>query len=1177
MNAQQFVDHLKEKALLEESILEQLRQLIAQIGRDVTPEELVKLLVEEGHLTRFQGSKLLSDLPAMAESQQDDDYALKHDSLDGDQSVSPKRDQAPEEEEPIIDLTGDGAPLVEEEEIVDLEQAVVPAAPVAAAPDPLMDPLATPASQPAVAADPNVAAPPPDAEPITDDQAPSTLAELAVEKSPWDTKLIVLGSASFGLMGVLGFFLYLSITSHPPAEMLSRAQADYNAGSYTQSIGKYEDFIKRYPGHDEASLARARIGMSKILQVASTPDKALERCQKILPELQKEEKFNQVRDELALLLPNIVESFVDAALKSGDLQVKQTNLDLSVDAMKLVDTTSYIPASRKKGNAVLAAQLERIKEKTISLNRHIDRTTELNATIKEMEASSGQGNTRQAFNRRQDLLREFPELENDAILLNAVLRISESEQQLVKASASSEFEVSQQDHQLAAEDTVVTFVTSGEIIPTAGPHVAFVLAGGSVYGVEVRSGKVLWRRFVGFETIIHPRPVSADPAADALVVDGKRHELLRLDARSGALKWRLALNMPFSDPLLINGQAVVNTRPVAADDASQMLRVDLQSGAVAAAISFPMQVQVPPAYDVETNSFFQVGQHSNLYVVSAESNACTDVLYASHSDGGVQVGPVAAVGYVVICENVEEDRSLVRIFQTDKTTGKVKIAQRPISLKGKVVVPPIQYDRRVLVATDLGEIRVYEVDPNISPPVQEMAGIAASFTAPVIQFPLVDQGQLWIGGKQFARYKIQAVLGELTLDWIDNDGDEFVAPLQRHDTVVVHARKQQGATAFTISGQPSDARRPSWQTAVGGTASVSLDQQNNQLSVLTSQAGLFRFDTPPAGLQYQLETVPQGVDRQAAYSRPVELAPGRIVMMGSSTSRSVLFAASGDGESAQHVGLEGSRGRAFPATAFGGQLLVPFDDGAIRLYHMPSGSQQVMPFQPSLRPGEKVVWSAPAVHADPTRGFVVMRDNQQLFGVQVQQQPRQHLAMTVTKPLQDTVYPQMAALGDHLYAVTRGEHNDVLLAYDWETLEEVAQWDVDRRVIWGPWRVDNRLLLLTDNGKLCCLQPSTQTELLVLTSMLNGIGRQHVFSWQADVKSRQIASQPLAYEGDYFLVSLSGSIWRIAGDSGAVVAHQKMREPLQGRPAVFADRLWLSGPDGAIHVIPVPERQGGSG
>ena len=120
--------------------------------------------------------------------------------------------------------------------------------------------------------------------------------------------------------------------------------------------------------------------------------------------------------------------------------------------------------------------------------------------------------------------------------------------------------------------------------------------------------------------------------------------------------------MPFSNPLLINGQAVVNTRPVAADDASQMLRVDLQSGAVAAAISFPMQVQVPPAYDVETNSFFQVGQHSNLYVVSAESNVCTDVLYASHSDGGVQVGPVAAVGYVVICENVEEDRSLVRIF-----------------------------------------------------------------------------------------------------------------------------------------------------------------------------------------------------------------------------------------------------------------------------------------------------------------------------------------------------------------------------------------------------------------------------------------------------------------------------------------------------------------------------------
>ena len=139
----------------------------------------------------------------------------------------------------------------------------------------------------------------------------------------------------------------MSLQPYPPMEMLGKAQEDYNAGSYTQSIAKFEKFLKKYPRHDDVSLARVRIGMCKINQVAKTPEKVLERCREILPELQKEPRFNEARDELASLLPRITESFVDGALRATDLETKKSNLELSVQALELVNTTSYIPASKR--------------------------------------------------------------------------------------------------------------------------------------------------------------------------------------------------------------------------------------------------------------------------------------------------------------------------------------------------------------------------------------------------------------------------------------------------------------------------------------------------------------------------------------------------------------------------------------------------------------------------------------------------------------------------------------------------------------------------------------------------------------------------------------------------------------------------------------------------------------
>jgi outer membrane protein assembly factor BamB len=1155
MNATEFINYLDAQQLLEVTILDQLRQLVSRTDQEVSAESLVKLLVEQGHLTRFQGSRLLADVPENPEERESLD--IKHvESLDGEIEVKPEKDVEPPQEvgEEIVDLTSLGDN--EEEEIVDLEQAeALPASSLNN--DPLLDSPPVPGQQLMDPVDPALtkAGPPNVMDKVAAGQAPQSLSDLQETSNPWDTKLIVLGIGSFGLLFVAAIFLYNSITSYPPMKMLGLAHEDYNAGSYTQSIAKYEKFLKKYPRHEEASLATVRIGMCKIHQLVKIPEKALEKCKEILPELQKEEKFYEARDELVSLLPRITERFVDNALKATDLETKEKFLELSAQALELVNTTSYIPASKRKNNRVLASQLERIAEKQISLTRHIERAVELGSTMAQMLKAAEDGNTRQAFSLRLQLLRDFPELENDPQLLETVLEISRQEQQLVVAGKLS-FVTTTSDHDLPQEETVIVATREGAAISGASPDVVFVLAGGSVYGIEVGSGQVLWRRFVGFETTVHPQRTRDEPGADAVLVDGKRHELLRLNSRDGKLVWRLEVKSPFSEPLIVNDQVLINIRPLSSNDNSSLLRVDVETGKVLSQVLYPMTLSTVPAYDPEARQFYQLGDHSNLYTISEETGRCSDVLYVGHREKNVRVGAVAAVGYVLVCENVEEDRCIIRIYVADKKTGKLKVAQRPLALKGKVVVPPLQYDRRVLITTDLGEIRVLEVDPNVTPPVQELAGIAASFTDPVVQYPMVDRGRLWIAGKQFARYRIQAVLGELTLDWIDNDGDVFVAPIQRSEDIVIHVRQQQGATAVTVAGQPVDARRAAWQTRVGGTSSVSVDLQNNLVRVVTSQTGVFRFRTIPTGQSIH-QVAADGLENAGAYSRAVDLGRGRVVMLGSPGLRTVMYAEPGTEDPARQVGLLGSRGEMVSAAGFADQLLATFDDGSVRLFELPSGSQQVSPFQPSLRPGQHVDWSAPVVHADPRQGFAVLRDRHQLFRVRVKDEPRPHLALHAQRDLASPAYPVLAALGDAVLAVHRSLGHDTLVAYSWDSLEELRRWELTGRIIWGPHRVDDRLLLLTDRGVVICHDENLDV------------------AWESTIKSRHLAGRPVSHEGDFIFVSLAGSIWRMDGKTGDVVATLSIQEPVVGSPVVFSDRLWLPGADGTIHVVPVPQREGG--
>ena len=62
MLANELIDRLERLGLLDQEIIETLRQQLAEGGARVTPEAVAKLLVDNGQLTHFQATKLIGEL-----------------------------------------------------------------------------------------------------------------------------------------------------------------------------------------------------------------------------------------------------------------------------------------------------------------------------------------------------------------------------------------------------------------------------------------------------------------------------------------------------------------------------------------------------------------------------------------------------------------------------------------------------------------------------------------------------------------------------------------------------------------------------------------------------------------------------------------------------------------------------------------------------------------------------------------------------------------------------------------------------------------------------------------------------------------------------------------------------------------------------------------------------------
>ncbi|MCA9203666.1 MAG: hypothetical protein KDA59_11500, partial [Planctomycetales bacterium] len=409
MLANELIDQLERRGLLDQEIIEALREQLDQGGARVTPEAVAKLLVDNGQLTRFQATKLIGELRS-GEYTDDATVAAEEviedlDIVDDDVVEVEAVDAMP------VEVVGDG--------FSDFDGEAVEAIPVEA--------VAVEAV--AIASDDMLSGAPQRDRP----QARRTKPE--PKENQWDSFKI------YGFLGIIGFLLlsggllYWILSRGNADDSIQLANKLYDDQVWLEAQKRYDEFLDTFGDSNEhSSLARTRITMTElyIAKDMADPTVATEKAIEKLPGIEDEEGLNEERGNLAALLVDVAENIVKEAKEKSDTVAKRKLLENLDQQLALTANPQYMTGAMR---TTLSGRLKEIDEARGRVEREIQRNEQLDKSVDEMTKFLAEKNTKAAYDVRFELLRSFPELGDNERLTTLITKASAIQQQLVETTA----------------------------------------------------------------------------------------------------------------------------------------------------------------------------------------------------------------------------------------------------------------------------------------------------------------------------------------------------------------------------------------------------------------------------------------------------------------------------------------------------------------------------------------------------------------------------------------------------------------------------------------------------------------------------------------------------------------------------------------------------------------------
>lgn len=1109
MLAKDLIDRLERLGLLDQEIIDALRQQLDQGGTRVTPEAVAKLLVDNGQLTSFQASKLIGEL----------------------RSGQYEEESAPGSDE--IDLTaGIEEVAVEEAEVEVVEEAVyaepmeVEAVPVEAVAAESVDSMADDSSAP------------------RPERPSSRRKKPDPQKSVWD---------SFKIYGYLGIIALLLIVGGGLGFILTRENADaviedansaYDQQNYQAAQDKYLGFLDGFgEEHEYSSISRTRVVMTQLYKAAAfkqEPWQAVDLAKEKLPEIAEETGMNDERGNLAALLVDIAANLARSAGKAKETTKKEELLAKMDEHRTLMEDPLYMPSTMR---VTLAGQIKAVEEARERVQRDIDRNKRLDAAEAAMKTALAAKETKKAYDIRLLLLADFPELAKDERLVTLIQEASTIQETLVSKSTELPKTTGAADEQDDLK-TIVLTTRAGVEAPDLRGETLYLRAGGSVLALDGFDGQLKWRKFVGYAKDLPP--VRIDDGYGVLLSDSAKFEVLRCEGQSGDVIWRSTIGESFSEPVVVKNDAYLTT------DSGRLIALDTDSGDPKWATQIPQELETGVGVDDRLKRIYLPGNHSNLYLLDARSGSCLESFYLGHSDGTIAVPPVPLLEHVFVIENRGTDYAMVHVLRVDDKGEGLRVAQPPFRLTGNVRVPPIIQGRRLIVLTDRGEVVVYDIEPTAE---GEQVSVAAKlppfYDEPTATQMAVGRTSMWITGTRVGRYELQINTGQVVRDWSMHELDQFIGEPFAGDDTLVHARVLRGTSAIRITAADPKTGVEIWRTDVG-VPIAHLTRAEKGIHAITTQAALFELGSEALAAGSTQGPIENAGSKSVGirYEEFVAMEDGRGAFLDQGGGENVLiYDPNRKSEKVRQVTMRLPSGRPSGGMAYsGGGLFMPLTTGRAVLINWQTGAVVSTPFQPQSNPAESTSWTNPILLPSDADQVVIADDRKKIYRLRVSDQIRD----LASNDLDAVLLGRAACIGDVFVAGTAGPAADFLVGYDTSSLDQAFKTLLPGRMIWGPVAAEDQCLLMTDDGELRSYDSSGKELMSV------------------EVPKGKPVGQPLIVDGKMILVGKSGWFATIDLGSGQMLGQGDLGQPISATPLNIKNRLLIPGSEGVIYIETIP-------
>lgn len=1118
MLSNKFIDLLEAENLLDPEMIEELRRQVAQSGNRLPVETLAKLLVDNEQLTKFQATRLVSQLKSGRTAPAPVVTAA---SLDEDLTIA-EPEEAQEDEDKSSQSKGKRPVFSDDPGEAELDVGKY-------------NRSSTDAGN--------------QAESIAEFRRPARIATKTVIEKPskWETFRTV-GAVGILIAVITAFvFLFIWFSRGNAADQLEAAKAAYEHREFGKAMARYQEFASNNPTHEEVSFARARMGIAKIRDVTENSGdtfEAMEIAKKTMPEFIDEPGFNGIRGELATALVSLGERMVNKAESAKTTEERKKYVEGIKQELELINNPLYIAGTERRQNEPGINALEESRQRLL---RDIQLSEDRVKAVAEMKAALEKSDVVAAYAIRQTVVRRYPQLQSDTELSELLVSATSLIQKSVKSAAEKPQAVTEEEHASIGKRIFLSSNT-GSPVQLSQNRTLFFRAKSGIYGIDAASGKVKWRRYAeGLEQSdilnVTDGAVSGDAGADGIATESALGKITRLSGDKGTTVWSLNFGGPVFEPQLDGNVLYVTERQ------GRISCIDAETGAVRWSTQLPQPITCGPNAGKVRQTLFVVGENANLYSISKRDGNCSAVFYLGHEANTIHVPPVAILGRLLVFENYGPGYSQIRTLAIGEDESVLKESQDAVRLQGHVVVSPQVDGRRSVVVTNLGETSVFEVESvNGNAVLTKMASLVASEKTPRTSWPLFVNNDIWIASTQLTKLQVQASKQQIIREWVRDDGDRFLGRPVALEDAVVHVRNVRGTEGVRIAAMNKSTGEPIWETNVGVPV-VGLVMQGSSLGVVTSQASLYtigsenmasgRVDGPSAN--------PGRNQRQLMFNRVAVNNKGYLIAINSERGSQLAYYDPTAQVDRRLIVIASAGGEAKPTgdpVWLVDGVVIPLGSGQLVAVDPATGSTIGTPIQPPLEPGHTVQWTTPALLSDGTTLMAANSDNI-LVKIATGKQFNKLQETTTANKLGGS----LASLNDTVFVPTFGEQASYVEVYNGADLVRQNAVAIEGKIPWGLYSVGEVALAYSNLEGIVAIGPDGQKR------------------WTTPLKNVAPVGKPQLIDNHIVIATVTGEIYQIDPQDGKITGVIKTGESISSQPLFVKTAMFVPGDDGNVLAI----------